>query len=59
VSGVSDVSQYDQKLGVAFGFAINTGDTQPSRFKGSYTTSYWRGEITPRRVMAAILAGQE
>lgn len=48
---MGDVTEYDQKLGAAH--------VQPSRFKGSYTTSYWRGEITPRRVMAAILAGQE
>lgn len=55
-----DVSEYEQKLGVAFGFGFYCGnDVQPSRFTGSYTTSYWRGELTPRRVMQAIVAGQE
>lgn len=56
---MSDVSEYDQKLGAAFNLCSNVRDIQPSRFKGSYSTSYWRGEITRRRVMNAILAGQE
>lgn len=55
-----DVSEYEQKLGVAFGFGFYGMNTvQPSRFTGSYTTAYWRGELTPRRVMHAIVAGQE
>lgn len=57
---MDDIDEYNQKLGVAFGFgSFDDHNVQPSRFIGSYTTSYWRGELTPRRVMHAIVAGQE
>lgn len=56
----TDLPEYDQKLGAAFGFGNHYGhNVQPSRFVGTYETAYWRGEITPRRVMNAILANQE
>ncbi|XP_074026226.1 EPM2A-interacting protein 1-like [Leptinotarsa decemlineata] len=57
---MTDISEHDQKLGAAFSFCSYEGnEVQHSRFKGSFTTSYWRGEITPRRVMNAIVASQE
>lgn len=57
---MDDATEYDQKLGTAFGFGAFDGNTvQPSRFTGTYTTSYWRGELTPRRVLHALVAGQE
>lgn len=55
-----EVSEYDIKLGTAFGFSYYAESfVQPSRFAGSFTTAYQRGEITPRRVLNAILAGLE
>lgn len=56
---MTDVPEFDQKLGAAFNLCSSVANIQPSRFRGTYTTAYWRGEITPRRVMNAILAGQE
>ncbi|CAG4981882.1 unnamed protein product [Colias eurytheme] len=57
---MTDIPEYDQKLGSAFGFCNYRGSqVQASRFSGTYSTSYIRGEITPRRVMNAILANQE
>lgn len=57
---MDDVDEYNQKLGVAFGFgSFDEHHVQPSRFIGNYTIAYWRGELTPRRVMHAIVAGQE
>ncbi|KAL1490207.1 hypothetical protein ABEB36_012939 [Hypothenemus hampei] len=57
---MSEVDDFNIKLGAAFGFSyVGNNHVQPSRFRGTYTTSYLRGEITPRRVMNAILAGQE
>lgn len=57
---MDDCTDYDQKLGVAFGFGY-FGDcqVQPSRFTGSYVTAYWRGELTPRRVLTALVANAE
>lgn len=57
---MTEIAEYEQKLGAAFAFANYLGNTvQESRFTGTFSTSYIRGEITPRRVMNAILAGQE
>lgn len=57
---MTEIPEYDQKLGAAFAFCNYQGaEVQSSRFTGTFSTSYIRGEITPRRVMHAILAGQE
>lgn len=53
-----NASDYDIKLGVAFGLAPDSNlSVQESRFRGKYKLSVWRGELTPRRILDAMLAG--
>lgn len=52
---MTDVSEYDQKLGMAFGFGSYLM-ADPSRYTGTRSTAYWRGDLTPKRVIQAILS---
>lgn len=52
------VDDYSIKLGATFAFGIST-DVEPSRFSGSFTNAYCRGELTPRRIVSAILSNLE
>lgn len=57
---MDDCPDYDVKLGAAFGFGDHSGsNVQPSRFIGSRTTAFYRGEVMPRRLLNAILAGYD
>lgn len=52
------VDDYSIKLGATFAFGITEG-VQPSRFSGTFTNAYCRGELTPRRIVSAILSNLE
>lgn len=53
------VDDYSIKLGATFSLAVNQDIAEPSRFSGSLENSYARGELTPRRIVSAILSNLE
>lgn len=53
------VDDYSIKLGATFSFAVNQDIAEASRFSGTYENSYLRGELTPRRIVSAILSNLE
>ena len=56
---MAPVDDYSIKLGAAFSLAVNEDVAEPSRFSGTYDNSYSRGELTPRRIVSAILSNLE
>lgn len=56
---MTPVDDYSIKLGATFALAINQDVAEQSRFSGSLQNAYARGELTPRRIVSALLSNLE